>query len=441
MAYIADDNSLLRSSIIVLGDTSKGARIYLSGHWLIKAGFEPDTRYQAIIEPSKVTIRICEDGSRRVSAKSQRTVPVIDIQNDALRDAFATAKKLSVVAHNNIITITPARTILLVQERKLSLTEGSLFSGGGFLSLAAKQLGFRPQFAVEVEPDYAEVYEANHPGAVMFNCSVEEVPWESLRVFRPLGLLTMGIPCEPYSRSRHWDRGTDEEGNQIRRDRSLPPEAHPNGDMVYWALRAVEATNAHTVFIENVPDFLKSSSYFILKTALERLAYRVEGRVIDPLDYGELASRRRAVIIARTGAPVQWPAPTIFNTRTMAEILSPIDSPECEWFNPETKPWLFRHWEAQAAKGNGFVSQRITADSASVGAITKRYFAGQGQHPVVQHPTQPDTYRWLTLREVKELHGIPSDYQTGKSKTLSGELIGQGVVVSMMRQILEANVS
>jgi DNA (cytosine-5)-methyltransferase 1 len=367
-------------------------------------------------------------------------IPVIDIQNDSLRDAFARISKLSVVARNNVIEITPARTVLLVQERKLTFTEGSLFSGGGFLSLAAQQLGFQPQFAVECEPDYAEVYEANHPAAKMFNCSVEEVPWEALRVYRPLGLLTMGIPCEPYSRSRHWDKGTDEDGNQIRRDRSLPPEAHPNGDMVYWALRAVEATNAHTVLIENVPDFLKASSYFILKTALERLGYRVEGRVIDPLDYGELASRKRAVIVARTGsAPVAWPAPIIFNTRTMGEILAPVDSPECEWFDRDSKPWLYRHWETQAAKGNGFVSQRITADSSSVGAITKRYFAGQGQHPVVQHPNKPGTYRWLSLREVKELHGIPANYYTGESKTLSGELIGQGVIVSTMRRIIEAN--
>jgi site-specific DNA-cytosine methylase len=102
-------------------------------------------------------------------------------------------------------------------------------------------------------------------------------------------------------------------GKQVRRDRELPPEAHPNGgDMVYWALRAVEATNAHTVLIENVPDFLKSSAFHILRNVLTRLGYNVEGRIIDPLDFGALTSRKRAIIIARTGAPVKWPAPTVF---------------------------------------------------------------------------------------------------------------------------------
>jgi DNA (cytosine-5)-methyltransferase 1 len=426
-----------RNSVIALGETAKGGRVYLQGKWLLKAGFEPDARFEADITPGKIVLQLIEDGTRRVSGKLKKSIPVIDIENQQVRDAFANTPRLLVTAREHTITITPAHTLVLVQERHLSMTEGSLFSGGGFLTQAAASLGFTPRFGVEIEPDYAEVFEANHPAAAMFNCSVEEIPYESLRQYRPLGLLTMGIPCEPFSRSRHWDRGTDEAGKQIRRDRELPPEAHPNGDMVYWALRAVEATNAHTVLIENVPDFLKSSAFHILRNVLTRLGYNVEGRVIDPLDFGSLTSRKRAIIIARTGAPVEWPAPTIFSTRTMGEVLDPTEAGE--WFTEDTKPWLFHHWREQQAKGNGFVSQKITPDSPSIGAITKRYFAGQGQHPVVKHPTLPDTYRWLSLPEVKRLHGIEEDYFVGASKTLAGELIGQGVVIDTMRQLIAAN--
>jgi DNA (cytosine-5)-methyltransferase 1 len=427
-----------RNSVIALGETPKGGRVYLQGKWLLTAGFEPDARFEAEITQGKIVLRLVEDGSRRVSGKQNRSVPVIDIENQQVRDAFANTPRLLVTARDQTITITPAHTLVLVQERRLAMTEGSLFSGGGFLTEAVATLGFTPRFGVEIEPDYAEVYEANHPSAAMFNCSVEEIPFETLRQYRPLGLLTMGIPCEPFSRSRHWDRGTDDNGKQVRRDRELPPEAHPNGDMVYWALRAVEATNAHTVLIENVPDFLKSSAFHILRNVLTRLGYNVEGRIIDPLDFGALTSRKRAIIIARTGAPVEWPAPTIFSMRTMSEILDPTEAGE--WFNEETKPWLFHHWRDQQAKGNGFVSQQITPDSPSIGTITKRYFAGQGQHPVVKHPTQPDTFRWLSLPEVKRLHGIRDGYFVGSSKTLAGELIGQGVVIDTMRQLIAANV-
>ena len=426
-----------RDSVVALGETAKGGRIYLQGKWLLRTGFEPDAKFEAEITQGKIILRLDDEGTRRVSGKQNRSIPVIDIENQQVRDAFLNTPKLLVSVRNHTITITPAHTLVLIQERKLTMTEGSLFSGGGFLTQAAASLGFVPRFAVEVEPDYAEVYEENHPGAAMFNCSVEEIPYESLRQFRPLGLLTMGIPCEPFSRSRHWDKGTDAAGNQIRRDRELPPEAHPNGDMVYWALRAVEATNPHTVLIENVPDFLKSAAYHILCNVLTRLGYNVEGRIIDPIDFGALTSRKRAVIIARTGSPVEWPAPTIFSTRTMSEVLDPAEAGE--WFNESSKPWLFNHWRHQAAKGNGFVSQQITADSPSVGSITKRYFAGQGQHPVVKHPVLADTYRWLSLQEVRRLHGIADDYFVGDSKTLAGELIGQGVVIDTMSQLIAAN--
>jgi len=435
---------MLRSSVIEMGmgKSARGGRIYLQGKWLLKAGFEPRASYSVDVSPSCVTIRTTEQGDRRVSAKQNHSIPVIDISNEQVRAAFATCPKLQVISDHGSITITPARTIQLANERKFSFTEGSLFSGGGLLTEAAVSIGFKSRFAVEIEPEFAAVYEENHPDATMFNCSVEQVSIEALAQFQPLGLLTMGIPCEPYSRSCNLDRGAVCNGKQTRRNRELPPESHPNGDMVYWALRAVEATNPYAVLIEEVPDFLISGAYFILANALRRLNYNVDARVIDPVEYGELTRRRRAVIVARTGAMVDWPAPLIFNTRTMAEVLDPVENGK--WFTEETKPWLFRHWREQPAKGNGFAPseggmQRITTDSACVGTITKRYFNGQGQHPVVVHPTEPDTYRWLSLEEVKRLHGIRADYKLSSSKTRAGAVIGQGVVVNTMRQIIAAN--
>lgn len=421
------------SSVVALGSTSKGGRIYLQGKWLLKAGFEHDTPYVAEIRNNEVIIRMDTDGKRRVSSKMKQTVPVIDIENQQLKDAFKDCDKLQVTAHNHVITITPAHTVVLVQERKLAMTEGSLFSGGGFLTEAAKKMGFTPKFAVEVDPDYAEVYSVNHPEAKMFNMSVEEVSFDDLRQFRPLGLLTMGIPCEPFSSIRTINRGGSE-----KRDKSLPPEAHENGDMVFWALRAVEATNPHTVMIEEVPNFLQSGAGFVLQSVLRRMGYHVESKIINPVEYGELTARKRAIIIARTDGPVEWPEP-VKGSRTLGDILDHPESPEVEWFDKDSKSWLFDHWERQAAKGNGFPSQKVTDDSPHVGTIKKRYFAGQGDNPVVVHPEHPEYCRWFTLNEVKRLHGISDGYFTGNSKTLAGEIIGQGVHVGMMQKVIAAN--
>lgn len=420
----------LRSTVVSLGEHRGAPRIYLQGRWLAKAGFEPKAAYHASFERGRVVLELDPSGARTVSGKQNNTVPVIDLNNQALAETLS-GDRLEVRAYERRIVIEPSYTTILVAGRELVDTEGSLFSGGGFLTQAAAALGFRPSFAVEVDPAYAEIYEANHPTATMFNGSVHEVPWEALHRFRPLGLLTAGIPCEPYSLIRTLNRG-----GQEKRDRSLPPEAHELGDMTFWLLRAVEATNPYGVVIEEVPQFLESASALVLQSVLRRLGYHVEGRILDPTEFGEITGRKRFVLVAHSGGSPKWPESVVSHRRKLAEIL---DAEPHEWFDRTTKSWLYEHWDKQAAKGNGFPSQIVTADSTSVGTIKKRYFAQQGDNPVVAHPTKPGTHRWFTLSEVRRLHGIPDHYVLPEAKTVAGEVIGQGVHVSLFQRIIEAN--
>jgi DNA (cytosine-5)-methyltransferase 1 len=417
----------LRTSVIQLGENRGAPRVYLQGGWLVKAGFKANSRFRATFGKGSVTLELDEQGDRKVSGKKQDTVPVVDINTQELAKSL-TSKRLEVKAFLNKIVITATCIALLVASRSFAATEGSLFSGGGFLSQAAREAGFTPRFAVEINEQYADIFERNHPEAVMFNCSAEEVAYDTLRQFRPLGLLTMGIPCEPYSNIRRLDRG-----GQTKRDQSLPPEAHEAGDLTFWAARAVEATNPYTVIVENVPGYLNSASGFILQAVLRRLGYNVDARIVDPVEYGELTGRKRAVIVAHSG-PIQWPEPS-HTVRRLGDILDPEPH---DWFNRETKSWVFNHWDAQTAKGNGFAAQQVTAESHSVGTIKKRYLAMQGDNPVVMHPTRPETARWFTLNELKKLHGIPEQYDLSGAKTLAGEVIGQGVVVSVFQRIIEA---
>lgn len=416
---------LLRSSAATLGEYRGSPRVYLQGLWLAKAGFTPNTRFRVRMRQSSLELVIDSEGDRKVSGKKDNTVPVIDLNFSQLNELKSS--KVEVRSHDGVITLTPSYTVLLVSGRQLTNTEGSLFSGGGFLSEAARSLGFVPRFAVEVDPQYADIFERNHPNAVMFNSSVSEVAWDLLQQFRPLGLLTMGIPCEPYSTIRRLDKG-----GQQKRDKALPPEAHDLGDMAFWAMRAVEATNPHTVVIENVPGFLESGTGYVVQSVLRRMGYYVDARIINPLDYGELTGRKRAIVIAHS-KPIEWPDACV-STRCMGDIL---EAEPHDWWTRQTKPWPFVHWENQTAKGNGFEPPKVTAADRSVGTIKKRYFAGQGDNPVVAHPTEEGTYRWFTLNEVKRLHGIPDTYDLGESKTLAGEVMGQGVVVSAMARILQ----
>jgi hypothetical protein len=96
--------------------------------------------------------------------------------------------------------------------------------------------------------------------------------------------------------------------------------------------------------------------------------------------------------------------------------------------------------QAFVDKGNGFASQQITPDTAAVQAISKRYFAGQGDAPVVKdvRPGREGWFRWLTLSEVKAIMGLPSAYELGGTKTLAGEVMGQAVLVDVFTKIIGA---
>lgn len=416
-----------RSSTIKIGENRGIPRIWLEGKWLDKAGFKPGKKIHIDIHTNKITIIQNETGDHIVSGKKKNTIPVIDINCKELNNAFNT-DIVQISAGNNQITVTPAHTAVLMSGRKLLSTEASMFSGGGLLSLAAKMAGFEPKVAIEINPVYANIFEHNHPSARMFNMSASEVSAEELKKYAPIGIFTAGIPCEPYSKIRRLNRG-----GQDKRNKTLPPEAHELGDMVFWCMRNIEILNPHTVIIEEVPEFLNSGASHILLNVLKRLYKYVDSKIMNAIDYGSLTGRKRAVIIAQDKS-IKWPA-MVNNSQKLGNI---FDQSPHEWFDRNNKTWLFNHWDRQTAKGNGFASQIYTADSTKCGTIKKRYFAQQGDNPVIAHPNKKGVYRWLTLNEVKKLHGLPEDYYLGESKTSAGEIIGQGVCVDMFHKIIES---
>ena len=418
-----------RISTTTIGRHKDAPRVWLEGRYLLDAGFEPTNRIQVEFTKGQVVIRLAKDGLRIVSSKRQGQIPVLDLNSTALTEAFGPISTLQVHIAVGEITLTPSHTDILRASRCRNGKEGSIFSGGGLLTEAARLAGYQPAFAIEVNPQYADIYEKNHD-VQMFNLSVEDAPLDQLP---PVELLTLSPPCEPYSVARRRDKITG-----AKRDRSLPPEAHPLSDLTIWAAYIIRKLNPATVVIEQAPGYLTSATGYMIQHFLKRAGYTVEARVLDPRDYGELTGRRRTVIVAHSGSNFQWPQPSRA-TQTFANIRDDESVLQDQYFTAETKPWLVNHWNTQIAKGNGFASTQISDDSTSVPCITKRYMAGQGTGAVVKNTITENCWRWLTLNEIRKLHRIPDSYQlSDSSKTLSGEIIGQGVIVSLFKTIIEA---
>ena len=420
-----------RFSTTAIGQNKNAPRVWLEGHYLRDAGFTPGCHIVVEFATNKIIIKLAANGPRVVSSKRQGQIPVVDLNSSAIQTTFgASVAKLQVHVTPSQITLTPAYSLALRASRCKNGTEGSCFSGGGLLTQAAKQAGYAPAFAIEIDPGYAAIFEANHPEAKMFNLSVEDVPLDALP---QVELLSLGIPCTPWSRSRTRDCKT---GN--KRDRSLPPEAHPLSDLTVWAALLIHAVNPATVVVEEAPDYLNSSAGYMLRLFLERAGYFVHGAVLDPTLYGEITGRKRTVIVATSEPGFQWPAPDPC-TKTFADFADPPEIAEAQYFTPEQKPWLFKHWQTQTAKGNGFAPPQLTNQSTRVPVIRRRYLAQQGDGVVVKHPTR-EAYRWLSLAEIRRIHAVPGSYVLDEEQSLTraGEIIGQGVIVSFFQKIISA---
>lgn len=402
-----------------IGEHRGRPRVYLGGKWLLESGFRPGEKISADFDDGELVLRVDADGDRKVSQK-KGDVPVIDLNTNKLREVFGDVRRVIVRSGDRELVIRASRIEKKKATRVRNGREGSLFAGGGLMTEAARQAGFDPTFAIEISEKYADIFEGNHGGKMM-NVPIEEIELEDLE---PVELLTIGLPCEPFSRARDAQRGA---GNIC--------EDHALGDMVFWALRIIDNLNPATVVIEEAPAFLKSGAGQIAIRALERLGYAVSSKIVNPLEHGELSGRKRAVIIA-SDEPTQW-LELEECQRTVGEILDESVEPGA-WFDRETKSWLFNHWEKQSAKGNGFGlrARKLKASDTNVGTIKKRYFNGQGDGQVVTHPKKEGVFRWLTLREVKRLHGVAGDYYLGAAKTTAGEVLGQGVIVSLFARLI-----
>ncbi len=419
-----------RISTTSVGQNKNAPRVWIEGRYLLKAGFVPARNIQVEFARQEIRITLAQHGPRKVSSKKNGEIPVLDLNSSAISDSFGEIQLLQVRITQGMIILTPAYSEQLRATRCRNGKEGSVYSGGGLLTEAARLAGYQPAFAIEINSDYAAVFEENHHRARMFNLSVEDLPVDELP---QVELLTLGIPCEPYSTARRRDKITG-----AKRDRTLPPEAHPLSDLTIWAALLIRKINPATVVIEEAPGYLSSGAGFMMCFFLERAGYTVEARVVDPREYGELTARVRSVIVAHSGSNFRWPEP-ISTTRTFADIRDDETTLESQYFTSETKPWLTNHWTNQTAKGNGFTSTQLDNESTSVPCVSKRYFSQQGTGAVVKHLQRFQCWRWMTLAEVRRLHGVPESYYLGEeSKTRSGEVLGQGVIVSFFQKIIAA---
>src|SRR5258708_5779154 len=162
-----------------------------------------------------------------------------------------------------------------------------LFAGCGGMTLGFERTRrFKSIFAVEYDQAAAETYRRN------FGDHVAAQPIEHVRDFPRADVLIGGPPCQGFSPLNMLGVGLD------RR--------------LLWReyLRALKQAAPVAFVMENVPELLRSAEYAPFVKAARKLEYDVEGKILNPADYGVPQRRRRAIVTgSRAGRPT-WPEAT-----------------------------------------------------------------------------------------------------------------------------------
>lgn len=173
-----------------------------------------------------------------------------------------------------------------------------LFAGAGGLSLGLRRAGFNVAAAVEVDPESANTYQANHPETKALVQDIRSVTAEDIRtiVNGPLDLLAGCAPCQGFcSLTRKYKDRQD-----------------PRNDLVLVMADLVKQLAPSLVLMENVPGLLTRgrSVFNRFLAVLKGAGYQASYAVLQMADFGVPQYRRRLVLVAGKGFAVSLPPPT-----------------------------------------------------------------------------------------------------------------------------------
>lgn len=422
----------IHETVARLGRQRGAPRYFVNTRYLDRAGFQHGQWLSFQIGDGTLTISVAEAPTgKRVQEKNGH--PLIDLNAKFLAQVFPQTSTIHVRVNERQIVLSAHPLDHATHDRPRDRSMASVFSGAGMLDQAGVTAGFECKWGIEIDRRVADVFAENHPRATVYEMSAHEAAFTNLR---PVELLVMGLPCQPWSTARTLN------SDGSKRDRSRPATEHPLGDMALWAFLIIARVNPRTIVLECAPAFKDNELWASLTGALQRFGYKVDSRVLNSFEFGAFSARRRTVLVATTPDPDSepvdpWPTPLPEGARrrTFSEFAD-SEVGESDFWDRATKSWVFRCNERNAAKGNGFGFQVVRSDSVKCGVLTAEYGQVKNDQPVVAHPTRPDCYRYLTIREGRSIFGLPDSYVLPKAKGFAWQLLGQGVYVPLFTAII-----
>lgn len=414
-------------AVTPLGRNRDKSRLWIETRRLEALGFPPGTPFSVEARGDELVLRPSILAENHVS--SRRTAnglrPIIDVTNQAYLGTLAEFPELKVTGWHERLRVTPTRrAAAILRSRRLTppFRVLEVFAGGGTLTAAvAGNEAYAISGGIEIDPRFADIWQAAHPGAALIQADIRAVETSDLPEF---DILIGGIPCTSHSTLGRAKKGL---GGK--------PELGDTGDLFLPVIGIVRERMPAAILFENVPSFGTSLAGQLLTTHLERLGYHVFTTVLKPNEeWNEIEDRKRWILVATLDRPFDLQAPGIPNTTPVSAFLDPPD-PEFDAADARriaaTIAGLRRHQLRHQALGHGFGFTVLTGSETRIPVITRSYHK-INTGPYVATPSGP---RLLRLSELERLRGSVAN---AEDFAIGSEILGQGVATRVFQNVLLA---
>ncbi len=407
-----------------LGKNRDSPRLWLESSRLESLGFAAGTAFSIQRIRNGVRLTPATDGTHHVSQRRAAggTRPLIDLASRAILQPLEAWAEVRIDASPLSIEVRPSVRAFSIRERLGAVSPFrtlEVFCGGGTLSGAIDaHRDYMLVAGVEVEARYADVWQAAHPAATLFQADIRRIhPQE----YPEHDVLVAAIPCTSHSTF-----------GRAKKSLAGRPELGDSGDLFLCIAELVATRLPLACVFENVPSFATSLAGQSLSHHMRQLGYHVFETVLDPHgEWNEPQDRRRWVMVAtlRPGFSVQS------SNQAFAEDLSDfLDAPREEDRTDAERiagsiAALQRHSARHRALGHGFGFSTISVSSRRVPTLVRSY------HKINVGPFVETAYgpRLLRKHEIEKLMGCSiqcAHYATAV------EILGQGVQGRVFRSLL-----
>lgn len=418
-----------------IGETKKGARIWIEGTRLEQAGFSKGSEYALDDQGNKLTLRLTQGVGRKVSAR--RGLPIIDLVGKWVSDKFNGYTRVKIVIMDGLIRIAPdvlekqindcrevLRNIIANDE---SVPYIDIFTGGATSSKALEHGAkgkLKTALHIECDPYYSEYADRNHPDSISYNAFIQDVDLEDIP---KVPMVVAYFPCDDFSNQGKAKKGLKQ------------PEMGNTGYLYHYVMNILRQSSANYFLAECVPNFQTSNAAAMVRKILGDLGFKhIDEAILEAPDFGDLTRRKRWVMLASRTSEVCLPRSVPHTKRKLVDIL---DTENEEWLTPEnskTIDYLVNvHSAKHTAKGNGFGLLNAThlASDDYMPTICRSYGKLQPS-ALLRKSENENAWRMFTPQEVARAHGIPDGaMELPESKTRAYEILGQGTCWGMFEAI------